>query len=566
MTSSSSPCSCSVDVLHHGVSVNSSSSKVIARVPSSSPSSASADQIVYASHLLLNIAAPKTVGLLSQSSEQHQKERIWNVTKTLRTRTSVEAEDTSTAAANVSTLTAKRVITSVVSLEQHKGSATIISNSVDVDDVVVLVCGFSDGTLTSWIRRPPPGDSARDDEEWEECILLGSLSSNKATNTNNDCVEADYSADVEKAAIAAMKGRSITDVDGYFSFLGPEHNIGRRNDDSDDNSTSSLCLSVCVCSSGGTQFFQFLINLGAPKSKISNRTDCDTTVTNTNAAATIQQTKKLIHAPSNVVRYRSFFNSIFGTGLYLVGTAAPRSNKIHVFTTVMTAPLAGDERTDTTNDPIYRGSLTGHEDWITCFDWISTTTMATATSISMSSNLRSTYYLASGSQDAKIRLWKWVTTTIDATNASIAAASDDINGEKEPDGDGDDDVDNDDDELIEDGEARLEIVQQHHGKTATKTSVYLEALLIGHEEIVTSVAWHPNPSSWTRTHGDQRKSEEDDLLLVSSSMDRSILVWSCSSGVGGVLDGNSNGNKIDGVWSPIQRIGSPCGILGGVHN
>ena len=98
------------------------------------------------------------------------------------------------------------------------------------------------------------------------------------------------------------------------------------------------------------------------------------------------------------------------------------------------------------------------------------------------------------------------------------------------DDDGDDDDDDDDDdnreEDMEEGEARLEII--HGNKLA---SVTLEALLIGHEERVTSVSWHPNPEP---VYG-------QDLILISSSMDRTIFIWS---------------EHESGVWTPISRVGS----------
>ena len=78
----------------------------------------------------------------------------------------------------------------------------------------------------------------------------------------------------------------------------------------------------------------------------------------------------------------------------------------------------------------------------------------------------------------------------------------------------------------------------------------VEALLIGHEEMVTSVAWHPNP----------KKFFDRDLILFSSSMDRSIFLW-CTTNDNGASNGASDG--VDGVWTPFARVGSPSGILGG---
>ncbi|KAL3924134.1 MAG: hypothetical protein SGILL_001230 [Bacillariaceae sp.] len=112
----------------------------------------------------------------------------------------------------------------------------------------------------------------------------------------------------------------------------------------------------------------------------------------------------------------------------------------------------------------------------------------------------------------------------------------------------DDDDEGDDEELVE-GEARLEIF---HGKNQL-TSVYLEALLIGHEEMVTSVAWHPNPEPIY----------QQDLILISGSMDRTIFIWSSTEGNSTGFGVGGKSNEMDGVWTPIARVGSAGGILGG---
>ena len=76
------------------------------------------------------------------------------------------------------------------------------------------------------------------------------------------------------------------------------------------------------------------------------------------------------------------------------------------------------------------------------------------------------------------------------------------------------------------------------GESRSVTSVYLEALLVGHEEPVTSISWHPcRKSIYGR-----------DLILISSSMDRTILVW---------------GEHESGILTPISRVGSAGGILDG---
>ena len=143
--------------------------------------------------------------------------------------------------------------------------------------------------------------------------------------------------------------------------------------------------------------------------------------------------------------------------------------------------------------------------------------------------------LASASQDARIRLWEFKTTLEDQTMASPSAngethilATEDIDLEVV-----DEDVEFNVDEEEAEGEARLEVF---HSQGVTR--VTLEALLYGHEEPVTSVAWHPKP----------RDVYGQDRVLLSSSMDRTLLIWTC-------LDG--------GVWTPLSRVGTAGGILGG---
>ena len=200
---------------------------------------------------------------------------------------------------------------------------------------------------------------------------------------------------------------------------------------------------------------------------------------------------------ANVVRVQAM---PFGKLLVLVGTAAPRHNKIHVY--MMESPDASLH---------HCGSLTGHEDWITCFAWNSNQTL-----------------LASGSQDARIRLWQFTTTAGDNERIPLVS-EDDISDTDDID---DDDLLVDEVEDDEEGEARLEIV---HKQGITR--VALDALLFGHEEAVTSVHWHPNPMP---LYGQES-------ILISSSMDRTLLIWS----------------PITGVWAPLTRVGAAGGILGG---
>jgi hypothetical protein len=538
-------------LLHHGVAAN-SSPKVIACIPrarSSGGDDGDGDNkhhevdLVYASHLMLNIASPReiSIGITGISDENYgvgdaddntnnnNVERIWNVKQTLRTSTSLTEAETATAAANVSTRTAKRVITCVVQLKLYQENGTVKNTTAD-NDVVVLVIGFSDGSLTSWIRP-------REQQDWKEHILLVSAADDRKDPSSSSEIS------LEEAAMAATKGRSITDIDGFFGYY-DENEIEHNSDN--NKHMRRLNLSVCACSSGGAQYFRFSLTL-----------DLDDAFGNPNQA-TIKATKRLILTPSNTVKFNTIEskyveesgddNNKNSFGMFLVGTAAPRHNKMHV----LVVPPGSLENAIQTA-PIYSGSLTGHEDWITCFDWtknISTTPIDTSSDQGCDSNPTSTgcCYLASGSQDGVIRLWKWVTTTTKMTATRTTSVDKDAGDFSNSIVSDDDDIDLDLEEEEIEGEARLEITQPSNDYELT-TSVYLEALLIGHEDMVTSVAWHPDP----------KKLYDQDLILVSASMDRSIFLWSSS----GESDCNNVGNNSDGAWLPIARVGSPSGILGG---
>ncbi|GAX17525.1 elongator complex protein 2 [Fistulifera solaris] len=197
--------------------------------------------------------------------------------------------------------------------------------------------------------------------------------------------------------------------------------------------------------------------------------------------------------------------------LALIGTANPRHNKIWVY------------RLDGTT-PHLVGTLSGHEDWITSMDWWHSTEYS---------------LLASASQDARIRLWMFRTYTEKVTSVLDDTVPDDME-------DPDDDLsegNKDGVEEDEEGESRIEFAVPNASQNSNNlvqhvTKVTLEALLVGHEESVTCVKWHTNPQPMYGY----------DKLLISSSMDRAIMLW---------------GPTLEGIWTPLTRVGSAGGILGG---
>ena len=159
------------------------------------------------------------------------------------------------------------------------------------------------------------------------------------------------------------------------------------------------------------------------------------------------------------------------------------------------------------------GSLSGHEDWVTSIDHCLT---------------ERGLLVASGSQDAKIRLWQvstshsteGVSTLLELVETQHLEEEDEVEEEGA-------------DLIVEESSGEARVVFQ---VSKTVFSISLEALLIGHEDWVTSVHFLPFPVAGIRP-------------LVSTSMDRNIIIW--------LPDPTS------GIWVPSTRMGDVGGTLGG---
>lgn len=161
------------------------------------------------------------------------------------------------------------------------------------------------------------------------------------------------------------------------------------------------------------------------------------------------------------------------------------------------------------------GQLTGHEEWITCIATI---------------QHEQVIYMATGSQDNKIRLWRICAGT-DAPTATAAAFQEPTaEDEEEDEAEEGQEIapavfDEDDDKHRH--EARCQFTADGRGYL-----VFLEALLVGHDDWVTAVHWMPCSST---------------LRLFSTSMDRNMVIWAEQAG----------------VWVPSVRLGDMGGALGG---
>jgi elongator complex protein 2 len=343
-------------------------------------------------------------------------------------------------------------------------------NNNDNNIATFVACGFSDGSISLWRRSPV-------NAVWTESVVLVA---------NSDTA------------------RSVTDLAGVC--------LSNLTTTSDADCSESIVL--VAGSSTGATLYRIVMTTG------SLRVVTSETLMESQIAGAL--------SVRPVVGQKGTSSSLPSV-LLCIGTAAPRHNKIHVYTIMPhhSAVTDSDSAAATTAVVHYHGFLGGHEDWITCLDWY------------IPKDPTQSPVLASASQDYKIRLWKFTTTstTTSTTPLSVASLENPMEGTTEDDVDDDDDevMNNDDEEEDEEGESRMEIINSESG---TVTSVTLEALLIGHEDSVTSVSWHPNPQPTYGKH----------MLLISSSMDRTVLLWTSGS---------------DGIWTPLSRVGSAGGILGG---
>ena len=175
------------------------------------------------------------------------------------------------------------------------------------------------------------------------------------------------------------------------------------------------------------------------------------------------------------------------------------------------------------------GTLPGHEEWITC--------LATAMSDSR------TLLLASGSKDAKIRIWR--ISLSQQSSIGISTDLQQLDKFKELDV-ADEDKDEEEDALdapegaieVEPDESLSEARLMFVTPSGFVCSVFLEALLVGHEDWVSSVHWMVEsalPES-NVSEGDRKalntkdNSTESVHRLYSTSMDRSVYVHEALSG------------------------------------
>lgn len=208
--------------------------------------------------------------------------------------------------------------------------------------------------------------------------------------------------------------------------------------------------------------------------------------------------------------------------------------RVHIYCASMQAAVSAVHTGQAADSPpLFTpvGALSGHEEWVTCLS---------ATAVTDSKAL----FVASGSQDSKIRVWniKLLSGAASATDETAAPVSsstgaDELDAELDVQADaveGEVIVESNEDET--ESEARLLFTAN-----GAQYAVLLESLLVGHEDWVTTVQWLPTG----------RSADGSPLYqLFSTSMDRNMVIWAPDASAGG-------------VWVPQVRMGDIGGALGG---
>jgi elongator complex protein 2 len=361
----------------------------------------------------------------------------------------------------------------------------------------ILLCGFSNGCIHVWTRSPQQS-SLLENGTWNEHVLYKPLSedSHSITSLDGTCVMSDSTTGTLLVVTASSAGSYLFRATIQFT--------------SNDNDDATIPITTTAINH-------------------VTRTPLLSPTTTSFAMSTLMTLSHDTHTNGNAEPCQEVW--------MVLGTAMPRHNQLHLYQ----IPMACKDSTlseSNASQVSYAGALSGHQDWITCGAWW----------------IRSPQerFLATGSHDAKIRLWKFTTTTTTLSNTSNIPPVDSASTGVVVVNDNDIDNENDDDELEKDvdeeeeeeGESRLTLYHTSSSLPIRTTQVTLEALLYGHEDHVTSVAWHPHPPA------------PHSAILVSSSMDRSILLWAPTP-----ID-NDTGEDT-GIWTPLTRVGSAGGILGG---
>ncbi|XP_042888414.1 elongator complex protein 2-like isoform X2 [Penaeus japonicus] len=155
--------------------------------------------------------------------------------------------------------------------------------------------------------------------------------------------------------------------------------------------------------------------------------------------------------------------------------------------------------------------LNGHEDWVMALDFMKED--------------NGDMLLASGSKDASVRLWKFTILKDGKESQEIAQKEEEVL------------------------KLKCVIFEVPSDKENITLSVALDAILAGHEGLVSGVHWARTVTKDDQTHQPYR------LLTCSKTQDRSIIIWEPE---GGAETGS-------GIWLEVARLGEVGGNMEGYY-
>mmetsp|Transcript_12089 Transcript_12089/g.22616 ORF Transcript_12089/g.22616 Transcript_12089/m.22616 type:complete len:1103 (-) Transcript_12089:973-4281(-) len=542
---SSSPCVVTSELEFHGAAASSSPHSIL-RLDDHS--------IMYASNCILNIAIPKIPlrvnsndddddddddnhhgedergHVIQSSGQQDELENIsssfvYVVKQTLRT-TTVPRTDWKRS------ITALSLLSPVSDSRASKHQSSLSSLSWSCKKYVA--CAFSDGSITIWAMSKDNTFTGGEKWKWKEYVVNGIT---EHDDTDDEiCQQEDHTI-------------SIADIDGvYYS----EH-VGHE----DQGSVMIHQFQLFTASARGVKCHVY--------TKIIEDDSIPSMDTTTARSFPTKRSFFITNHPTCTLKISTLDNQL----ILGVGTALPRNNRVHFYTLDISTLVKNvkllqqqqqqqqeDEKEEMEHGWKHQGSVMGHLDWISCLDWNFNLVFESETSAGGVSCGFQGGMLASGSQDARIRLWRFHQSILcgvaecDYEFLMEKTTKQNGDGEEDMEEEEEDEEDANDEDLLEEGEARMYIYYQNMEGVHMKCAITLEALLIGHEEGVTSVQWRPNSNK---------------PCLLSSSMDRSILIWmeeemDETEEVGSSL---VTSEGLGNVWVPITRVGTAGGILGG---
>ncbi len=225
------------------------------------------------------------------------------------------------------------------------------------------------------------------------------------------------------------------------------------------------------------------------------------------------------------------------------------------------------------------GALTGHDEWVT--------SLSSRQLDSRTTNNRG-FLLASGSKDFKTRVWRFERET---RGVGVAEAT-----RIQPDAEEEDGAEDDGESIVEEADAaKISLVESEEESRTSEArlhftvsplmsdssrctpalsfSVYLETLLVGHEDWVTSVQWLPDSmvAPLAGENAPLQGPQGRRCYLFTTSMDRNMILW---TGYANAPSEESEGSGNRGgaamvspavaqVWTPVSRVGDVGGMLGG---